>query len=312
MDKKELNKKTIAELKKIAAKINIKAPAKAKKSEIIDLLLISERRLKPAATGGVKPVAVKVSEKNTISKGVIKKAVKEEMPAVKAPKAKKAVKIKKTPEIIKKEMPITMPIAAKAGEEIVEAAKFYVGPVEEKIMPAEKREDLPPFYGENKIVLMARDPYYAFTYWEVTSQRYEDAKRLLGSDVRLILRVYDVTDIHFDGKNARSYFDIEVYDMTGSWYININRPNRSFCIDLGALAPDGRFLTLVRSNTVTMPRDTVSDVVDEEWMLLEEEFMKLFAISGGYGIGLSTLEIKELIKKRMHLLGISSPSSRWN
>ncbi|MBI5043694.1 MAG: DUF4912 domain-containing protein, partial [Nitrospirae bacterium] len=77
-------------------------------------------------------------------------------------------------------------------------------------------------------------------------------------------------------------------------------------------APDGRFLTLVRSNTVTMPRDTVSDVVDEEWMLLEEEFMKLFAISGGYGIGLSTLEIKELIKKRMHLLGISSPSSRWN
>jgi hypothetical protein len=134
----------------------------------------------------------------------------------------------------------------------------------------------------------------------------------LGPDVRLVLRVYDVTDIHFDGKNARNYFDIEVYDMTGSWYININRPNRSFCIDLGALASDGRFLTLVRSNAVTMPRDTVSDVVDEEWMLLEEEFMKLFAISGGYGIGLSTLEIKELIKKRMHLLGISSPSSRWN
>ncbi|MBI5042559.1 MAG: DUF4912 domain-containing protein [Nitrospirae bacterium] len=294
MDKKEMNSKTIAELKRIAAKMEVKIPSKAKKSEIIDLLLSSERRLKPAATG------------------VVKKAVREEIPTVKAPKAKKTVKIKKTPEVIKEEMPAPMPIAAKAGEEIVEAAKYYVGPVEEKFIPVEKREELPPFYGENKIVLMARDPYYAFTYWEVTSQRYEDAKRLLGQGVKLILRVYDITDIHFDGKNARGYFDIEVYEMTGSWYINIGRPNRSFCIDLGALAPDGRFLTLVRSNTVTMPRDTVSDVVDEEWMLLEEEFMKLFAISGGYGIGLSTLEIKELIKKRMHLLGISSPSSRWN
>jgi hypothetical protein len=307
VDKKELNKKTIAELKKIAAKMNIKVPAKTKKSEIIDLLLISERRLKPAATGGVKP-----SEKKTASKGVVKKAVKKEITAIKEPVLKKTAKIKKIPEIIKDELPVPMPIAAKAGEEIVEAAKYYVGHVEEKIFPVEKREELPPFYGENKIVLMARDPYYAFTYWEVTSQRYEDTKRLLGPDVRLVLRVYDVTDIHFDGKNARNYFDIEVYDMTGSWYININRPNRSFCIDLGALASDGRFLTLVRSNAVTMPRDTVSDVVDEEWMLLEEEFMKLFAISGGYGIGLSTLEIKELIKKRMHLLGISSPSSRWN
>lgn len=312
MDKKDMNKKTVAELKKIAAKMNIKASAKAKKSEIIDLILFSERRLKPAAIGVVKPAAVKASEKKTVSKGVVKKAGREEIPLIKATKAKKAVKIKKATEIIKEKLPVPMPIAAKAGEEIVETAKYYVGPIEEKIIPAEKREELPPFYGENKIVLMARDPYYAFTYWEVTSQRYEDAKRLLGSSVRLVLRVYDVTDIHFDGKNARSYFDIEVYDMTGSWYINISRPNRSFCIDLGALASDGRFLTLVRSNAVTMPRDTVSDVVDEEWMLLEEEFMKLFAISGGYGIGLSTLEIKELIKKRMHLLGITSPGSRWN
>lgn len=299
-----MNKKTIAELKRIAAKMNIKVPAKAKKSDIIGLLLISEHRLKSAA--------VKSSEKKAASKGAVKKAVKKEIAAIKEPELKKAAKIKKAPEMIKEELPVPMPIAAKAGEEIVEAAKYYVGRVEEKIFPVEKREELPPFYGENKIALMARDPYYAFTYWEVTSQRYEDTKRLLGPDVRLVLRVYDVTDIHFDGKNARSYFDIEVYDMTGSWYININRPSRSFCIDLGALSSDGRFLTLVRSNAVTMPRDTVSDVVDEEWMLLEEEFMKLFAVSGGYGIGLSTLEIKEMIKKRLHLLGISSPGSSWN
>lgn len=297
MDKKELNKKTVIELKRIVKTMGTKVPPKAKKDEIIGLILSpTSKEVKKAAE--LKP------------KKAAKQAAKK-IETVKAPKTKKAVKIKKTPEIIKKETPISMPIAAKAGEEIVEAAKFYVGPIEEKIISAEKREDLPPFYGENKIILMARDPYFAFTYWEVTNQRYDDAKRLLGPGVKLVLRVYDITDMP-DVKNAHSYFDIDVFDMVGSWYVNINRPNRSFCIDLGAIAMDGRFLTLIRSNVVTMPRDTVSDVVDEEWMLLEEEFMKLFALSGGYGIGLSTLEIKELIKKRLHLLGISSPSSRWN
>ena len=128
-----MNKKTIAELKKIAAKMNIKVSAKAKKPEIIDLLLISERRLKPAA--------VKALEKKTASKGVVKKAVKKEIAAIKEPELKKTAKIKKAPEVIKEELPVPMPIAAKAGEEIVEAAKYYVGHVEEKLFPVEKERN---------------------------------------------------------------------------------------------------------------------------------------------------------------------------
>lgn len=294
-----LSKKTVAELKKMAKGLNLKLPAKAKKDEIIAAVISFAART-------VKKVKAKETKK------VVKQAVKKAIAAVRKPRIVKGEEgIKKTTRIIREEMPAPIPLAAKSGEELVEAAKYYVGEVKEKALPIEKKDELPPFYGENKIVLMARDPYFAFTYWEVTNQRYDDAKRLLGPGVRLVLRIYDITDMP-DVKNAHSYFDIDVFDMVGSWYININRPNRSFCIDLGAIAPDGRFLTLIRSNVVTMPRDGVSDVVDEEWMLLEEEFMKLFALSGGYGIGLSTMEIKELIKKRMHLLGIASPSSRWN
>lgn len=294
-----LNKKTIDELKKMAKGLNLKLPAKAKRDEIVALLLSSTVKIaKKAKTGEAKKI--------------VKKAVKKAIAGVRRSKTVKGEEaVRKTAKIIKGEMPAPMPLAAKTGEELVETAKYYVGEIKEKALPVEKKEELPAFYGENKIVLMARDPYFAFTYWEVTNQRYDDAKRLLGPDAKLVLRVYDITDMP-DVKNAHSFFDIDVFDMVGSWYININRPNRSFCVDLGAIAPDGRFLTLIRSNVATMPRDSVSDVVDEEWMLLEEEFMKLFALSGGYGIGLSTLEIKELIKKRMHLLGIASPSSRWN
>jgi hypothetical protein len=29
-------------------------------------------------------------------------------------------------------------------------------------------ETLPPFYGEDTLVLLARDPYWLFSYWELT------------------------------------------------------------------------------------------------------------------------------------------------
>jgi hypothetical protein len=82
----------------------------------------------------------------------------------------------------------------------------------------------------------------------------------------------------------------------------MGRPNHSFCADIGLRAPDGRFLALARSNFVTMPRDGASDVIDEEWMVSEEEFWKLYGFPGG----LSSQEVSELWRqRRMH--GISSP-----
>jgi len=49
----------------------------------------------------------------------------------------------------------------------------------------------------------------------------------------------------------------------------------------GLLSPEGRFLTLARSNHISMPRDGASDVLDEEWMLVDEEFWKLYGLPSG-------------------------------
>jgi hypothetical protein len=128
------------------------------------------------------------------------------------------------------------------------------------------------------------------------------------------VRIYDVTGVQFNGTNASAYFDQEVYERVGSWYFDLGRPARAFCADLGLIAPNGRFLTLIRSNTVTMPREGVSDVLDEEWMLVEEEFMKLYGIPGsdraGRGIhgGLSSPEAQEILRQR-GLLEITSPGT---
>ena len=46
------------------------------------------------------------------------------------------------------------------------------------------------------------------------------------------LRVYDITDVLFDGNNAHSFFDIAV-GGADRWYINVTASNRSYVVEVG-------------------------------------------------------------------------------
>jgi hypothetical protein len=57
----------------------------------------------------------------------------------------------------------------------------------------------------------------------------------------------------------------------------------------------------------------MSDQLDVEWMMPEEEYWKMFSLSGGFGVGKGSLEVRELIKRRLEEQvssgGISSAAS---
>lgn len=186
--------------------------------------------------------------------------------------------------------------ASAQGEQAIEDAKFYMGQQQWPVpmMP----RDLPAGYGESRIVLMVVDPWWAHTYWEVTRERIDEGLKFLGTTAeatKTILRVYDVTG--FEGSEQHNrYFDIELKGMSSNWYINVDSPDRSFRVDIGLLTSDGRFFVLARSNTVTMPRASMSNVIDERWMSLDSE--KMYALSGGFKIGSGSLELKEMMEKR--------------
>ncbi|MDR4507373.1 MAG: DUF4912 domain-containing protein [Candidatus Brocadiaceae bacterium] len=127
---------------------------------------------------------------------------------------------------------------------------------------------LPENYGENQIVLMTRDPLCLFCYWEIQSNTRNAALEDLGAPadtIKTVLRVYDVTDVEFDGNNANMYIDNEITGDARSWYIHLKEPARSFCVDIGLLTSQGIFRTLARSNIIQTPRMEISDVVQEDW-----------------------------------------------
>ena len=63
-------------------------------------------------------------------------------------------------------------------------------------------------------------------------------------------------------------------------------PGRSWVVDYGLRLANGEFITIVRSNVVTTPLDGPSWITDEEWMVPEEIFGRLYGM--GFGLGRSS------------------------
>ncbi len=150
-------------------------------------------------------------------------------------------------------------------------------------------------YGDNLIYLQIRDPYWLYAYWEIQKDHDERILGLLGGDrahVKSILRVYNVTE----SEDKPAYFDIELQRMADHWFINVGA-NRSYFVEIGLLHQDGRFVALARSNRIMTPRDGMSEIVDEQWMGMD--FDKLYALSGGFETGKSSMELKQMMRERL-------------
>ncbi|MEW5761333.1 MAG: DUF4912 domain-containing protein [Candidatus Thermoplasmatota archaeon] len=147
-------------------------------------------------------------------------------------------------------------------------ASSYV-PLAPAPKPKIEEEGLPKGYGDNRIVLQIVDPYWLHSYWEITEEKKREIKKVHGEEVfskgRVVLRVYDITGIDFDGTNAKSFYDIDIQESAGNWYINVPAPNKRYCVDIGIVDQNGRFILLARSNFVNVPRTTPSEETDIGW-----------------------------------------------
>ncbi len=173
---------------------------------------------------------------------------------------------------------------------------------------------LPRNYGDTKIIILPRDPMWMYAYWEVSPGVFSDLSKKLGeqnfNSSKWALRIYDVTGVTFNGSNHHKYFDISIDYGAENWYINVKEANRAWCVDLGIITPDGKFITVVRSNVIIMPRQGISPITDEQWAMLQQEFERLLRLSGVDKIGKSSFDVAKLMRERWEeIVSISLPSS---
>ena len=178
--------------------------------------------------------------------------------------------------------------------------------------PEAEHKALPENYGITEASLLPRDPNWMFIYWEITENSKKEACRLHGADIfrkgRQVIRVCEVTA----GDCAGKYFDISVMHDARSWYVNVQESGRAYCCEVGLALPDGTFISLVKTNTVTLPAGRVSDVTDEKWMAVTADFDKLLQLSGVEYIGKGSGEVAKSLAQRWEMLrAVFSRASSW-
>ncbi|MDF5728102.1 MAG: DUF4912 domain-containing protein [Rhizonema sp. PD38] len=151
------------------------------------------------------------------------------------------------------------------AQETVEAAKFelgqedrtgtYLADVDEGLA------ELPIGYGESRIVLMPRDPQWAYTYWDVPNEQKEELRRQGGQ--QLALRIYDVTHINLDYQSPHSIQEYPCDELAREWYLPVPVSDRDYVIDIGYRCGDGRWLVLARSARVHIPPVYPSDWIED-------------------------------------------------
>ena len=158
-------------------------------------------------------------------------------------------------------------------EQKVEASKFEVG--QEDIMGVplasidEGMGELPGGYGESRIVLMPRDPQWAYVYWDIPNEHREKLRRQGGQ--QLALRVYDVTDIKLDYQSPHDVQEYTCDELAREWYLPISLSDRDYAVDIGYRCFDGRWLVLARSAPVRIPPVYPSDWVEDVFMTVNWE-----------------------------------------
>ncbi len=111
--------------------------------------------------------------------------------------------------------------------------------------------DLPDGYGDSRLVLLPRDPQWAYAYWDISNEHKEDLRQQGGQ--QLMLRLYDVTDIDQSTQAPHSMQQYGCHEMARSWYVEIPVSDRDYTAEIGYLTADDRWLMLARSAAVRVP-----------------------------------------------------------
>ncbi|MCU0873778.1 MAG: DUF4912 domain-containing protein, partial [Pirellulaceae bacterium] len=126
----------------------------------------------------------------------------------------------------------------------------------------------------DRLVLMVRDSYWLHACWEVSRASVERIRAAMCEfwhTAKPVLRLVEVDLGSTTSTAERVVREIEVHGGVKNWYLDVNDPPKSYRVDLGYLAANGRFHSVIRSNAVTTPRPGANDALDQNWTDVAKE-----------------------------------------
>lgn len=161
---------------------------------------------------------------------------------------------------------------------------------------------------KDRIVVIVRDPYWLQATWQLTRRSVERAEVAMGQDWHAARPVLRLLEVQTGASAAETVVrDIEIHGGVNNWYVPVMDPPKSYRIDIGYLAENGRMFVLARSNVVSTPRAGTLDAIDNNWTDVAQNYEKIYAMSGGYSTDGANEELQELFEERLRR-PMSSPT----
>jgi hypothetical protein len=278
MNIKDLATRTRKDLVEIAKQLKLSGVSRLRKQELLDRIsaALSPRANKGTSETATPPPSSTKKRTRTVAKSP-RRAI-QEAPAtlVEQPKAKAneplATQAPQTEQVAPETLaaqPTFIPVEAPVlePEQDVQApadSKFFLGP--QPHASVSEPPALPASYNDNRIVLLARDPHWLYAYWDFNGEHFSKVQSQLGTtEAPLVLRVFDVTYVEFNGANAWSSVEVELTPFATNWYVSVPQADAAYCAEIGYRSPDNQFVPLGRSNVVTTPRADESLSTTVRW-----------------------------------------------
>jgi hypothetical protein len=145
----------------------------------------------------------------------------------------------------------------------------YAGQVQTSSRPIKEDVSIPDTYNKDKLVAMPVNPFWIHIYWDLSLANKEFLK---SHEVKkVVLRVYDVTFIEFNGTNAHRTFEVTVDVLSlKNYYMNVPMPGAHYLAELGYYDSNGNYKYLLRSNLCQVPVNSPSQSTRERWLDLRK------------------------------------------
>lgn len=137
----------------------------------------------------------------------------------------------------------------------ITSKKFDVSLIEELDLSNEEEIELPLNYRENRIVLMLRDPSWAFLYWDLEDKKREEMDLHPGFK-GLFLRIYEMDGLQKEESGVIDFFDIPVTTEDSRRYINLPEMDTCYMAEL-RISLDESDLQVLQSNIIANSREFV-------------------------------------------------------
>lgn len=151
----------------------------------------------------------------------------------------------------------------------IEEKKYVVTSEDNELFIEDSGEfTLPEYYDETEIMLLIRDPYWAFAFWGIKRTQLAEIRQL-NYFKGLFLRVYRYPGTPGKNEKAQELFTIPVKLSDRKWYISLPVQKAGYNIELCYYIDEKPFV-IARSNIVYSPRESVSPHEDGDCSLTDK------------------------------------------